>query len=95
MNSSCLQVHEYALEGFGKLPRTPCLQNASYLSRATLSVVGDCLFRQPVKPTGSSILFDLAIETGGFEFLEPAAKPGKVVRRKLRYSLFISSIIIQ
>jgi hypothetical protein len=83
MNNSCLRVHERAPEAYGKLPKTPCSPNASYFACAALPIVRQRLFRQPVQPTGCSILLDLAIEAGGFEFLEPGSKPGKVVRRKL------------
>src|SRR5262249_16798691 len=88
MNNSCLRARGRALEAYDKLPKTQCSPNASYFASAALSVVGEGLFRQPVQPTGCSILLDLAIEAGGLEFLKPGAKPGKVVRRKLRYSLF-------
>jgi hypothetical protein len=66
----------------------PCLPNASYFAGAALSVVGEGLFRQPVQPTGCSILLDLAIEANSLEFLEPGAKPGEVVRRKPSYGFF-------
>src|SRR5438067_2546167 len=88
MNSSCLRAPGRALEAYGKLPKTPCSPNASYFASAALPVVSKRLFCQAVQPTGSSILLDLAIEAGGLEFLKPSAKPGKVVRRKLRYSFF-------
>src|SRR5262249_46125111 len=67
------------LEAYGKLPRMPCSPNASYFAGAALSVVCEGLFRQPVQPTGCSILLDLAIEASGLEFLEPSAKPSEVV----------------